>query len=317
MPVKYVPPTLQVMSSQTYVAQGGCEAVTYRVGESAVRDGVRAGSWWFPGYPIPGGGKQDRFALFAAPFDMAQADVRLVVEDAAGNQAERTFIDKFFPNAFKADSIPISDSFLNKVVPEIMSQSPELTDRGNTVDNYLAINRELRAKNAELIKTLAKQSKPEFLWNTAFVMMPNGKVMASFADRRTYVYQEREIDQQTHLGLDLAVTKQAPIPAANSGIIAYARYFGIYGNTVVIDHGYGLQSIYAHLSSISAKEGQKVAIGDIIGKTGDTGLAGGDHLHYCTLLQGLPVKPVEWADSHWIKDRIGNKLGAAFPFKAQ
>jgi murein DD-endopeptidase MepM/ murein hydrolase activator NlpD len=175
----------------------------------------------------------------------------------------------------------------------------------------------LRAKNAELIKSLASQSKPEFLWNTAFVMMPNGKVMASFADRRTYVYQEREIDQQTHLGLDLAVTKQAPIPAANSGIIVYAKYFGIYGNTVVIDHGYGLQSIYAHLSSISVKEGQKVAKGDFIGKTGETGLAGGDHLHYCTLLQGLPVKPVEWADSHWIKDRIGNKLGAAFPFKAQ
>jgi murein DD-endopeptidase MepM/ murein hydrolase activator NlpD len=317
MPVRFVPPTLQVTSSQTYVAQGGCEVVTYRVGESAVRDGVRAGSWWFPGYPIPGGGKQDRFALFAAPFDMIQADVKLVVEDAAGNQAERAFIDKFFPNAFNADNIPISDAFLNKVVPEIMSQSPELTDRGNVLDNYLAINRELRAKNAELIKSLASQSKPEFLWNTAFVMMPNGKVMASFADRRTYVYQEREIDQQTHLGLDLAVTKQAPIPAANSGIIVYAKYFGIYGNTVVIDHGYGLQSIYAHLSSISVKEGQKVAKGDFIGKTGETGLAGGDHLHYCTLLQGLPVKPVEWADSHWIKDRIGNKLGAAFPFKAQ
>jgi hypothetical protein len=138
MPVRFVPPTLQVTSSQTYVAQGGCEVVTYRVGESAVRDGVRAGSWWFPGYPIPGGGKQDRFALFAAPFDMIQADVKLVVEDAAGNQAERAFIDKFFPNAFNADNIPISDAFLNKVVPEIMSQSPELTDRGNVLDNYLA-----------------------------------------------------------------------------------------------------------------------------------------------------------------------------------
>jgi murein DD-endopeptidase MepM/ murein hydrolase activator NlpD len=317
LPVKLVPPSLQITSTQTYAAQGGCEVVTYRVGESAVRDGVRAGSWWFPGYVLPGGGKQDRFALFAVPFDMTQLDVRLVVEDAAGNEAERGFIDMFFPNPFKSDNVEITDAFINKVVPEILSQSPELTDRGNPLDNYLAINRELRQKNAEVIKALARKSKPEFLWNSPFFMMPNSKPMAAFADRRTYLYQGREIDRQTHLGFDLAVTKQSPIPAANSGIVAYARFFGIYGNAVVIDHGYGLQSIYGHMSSIAVKEGQKVAKGDIIGKTGETGLAGGDHLHFCTLLQGLPVNPVEWRDGHWIKDRIAKKLGPAFPFKTQ
>jgi len=138
--------------------------------------------------------------------------------------------------------------------------------------------------------------------------------MAAFADRRTYQYQGRVIDQQIHLGYDLAVTKQAPIPAANDGAVVYARYFGIYGNAVVIDHGYGLMSICGHLSSIAVTEGQKVSRGDIIGKTGDTGLAGGDHLHFCTILQGLPVNPTEWWDGHWIKDHIARKLGAAFPF---
>ena len=315
LPVKFVPPSLQLTSTQTYVAQGGCEVVTYRVGESSVRDGVRAGSWWFPGYRLPGGGKLDRFALFAVPWDKTQSDVSLVAEDAGGNEAVRTFIDKFFPKSFKADQIAISESFLNKVVPEIMSQSPEVTDRGNLLDNYLAINRELRQKNAEEIQSLARQSKPEFLWNTSFLMMPNGKVMAGFADRRTYFYQGREIDQQTHLGFDLAVTKQSPVPAANSGIVVCARFFGIYGNAVVIDHGFGLQSIYGHLSSIAVKEGQKIARGEILGKTGETGLAGGDHLHFCMLLQGFPVNPVEWWDGHWIQDRIAGKLGPGFEFK--
>jgi murein DD-endopeptidase MepM/ murein hydrolase activator NlpD len=317
LPVKLIPPSLQITSTQTYATQGGCEVVTYRIGESAVRDGVRAGSWWFPGYPLPGGGKQDRFALFAVPYDMAQPDVRLVVEDAAGNEAERTFIDKFFPNPFKSDNVVIDDTFINRVVPEILSQSPEITDRGNPLDNYLAINRELRQKNAEVLKELAGKSKPEFLWSSPFFMMPNGKVMAAFADQRTYLYQGRKIDRQDHLGFDLAVTKQAPVPAANSGIILFARFLGIYGNAIVIDHGYGLQSIYGHLSSISVKEGQTVARGDIIGKTGETGLAGGDHLHFCTLLQGLPVNPVEWWDGHWIKDRVAKKLGPAFTFQAQ
>ncbi len=317
LPVRLTPPSLQVTSIQTYAAQGGCEAVTYRVGESATRDGVRAGAWWFPGYPLPGAGKQDRFAIFAAPYDMAQPDIQLVVEDAAGNVAEMGFIDKFFPKPFKSDEIRIDDRFLNKVVPGILSQSPEIKDRGNLLDNYLAINRELRLINAETVKSLSRKSSRSFLWNKPFLQMRNGQVMASFADQRAYIYQDKEIDRQTHLGFDLAITQQAPIPAANDGIVVLARFFGIYGNAVILDHGYGLMTIYGHLSSIEVKEGQKVARGAIIGKTGDTGLAGGDHLHYCTLLQGLPVNPQEWWDGHWIQDRISKKLGSSFKFSME
>jgi murein DD-endopeptidase MepM/ murein hydrolase activator NlpD len=314
LPVQLTPPSLQVTSTQTYVAQGGCEVVTYRVGESSVRDGVRAGSWWFPGYPLPGGGKQDRFAFFAVPYDMEQPDVRLIAEDAAGNGAERSFIDQFSPKSFRSENVEITDAFLGKVVPEILAQSPELKDQGNLLDNYLAINRNLRLKNSETLKSLARKSANAFLWSNPFLSMPNGKAMASFGDKRTYLFQGKVIDHQDHLGYDLAVSKQAPIPAANAGIVVYAGFFGIYGNAVVIDHGYGLMSIYGHLSSIAVTEAQKIARGEIIGKTGETGLAGGDHLHFCTLLQGLPVDPVEWWDGHWIKDRVAKKLGSAFAF---
>ncbi len=314
LPVRLVPPTLNVTSTQTYVAQGGCEAVTYQIGESAIRDGVRAGSWWFPGFPLPGGGSRDRFAFFAVPYDMAPPNVRLVAEDAAGNEAEMGFIDMFFPKSFRSDTIEVTDAFMGKVVPEILSQTPELKESGDLLKDYLMINRDLRQKDGEILKSLAAKSSSAFLWSKPFLRMPNSKPTASFAEQRSYRYQGREIDRQDHLGFDLAVTKQAPIPAANDGIIAYAKFFGIYGNAVVIDHGYGLQTIYGHLSSITVTEGQKVSLGDIIGKTGETGLAGGDHLHFCTLLQGLPVNPVEWWDDHWIKDRIARKLGAAFPF---
>jgi murein DD-endopeptidase MepM/ murein hydrolase activator NlpD len=311
------PPSLNVTSTQVYVAQGGCEVVTYRVGESAVRDGIRAGAWWFPGYPVPGGEKQDRFALFAVPYDMSQPNVQLVAEDAAGNEAAVPFIDKFFPKSFKSDRINVSDNFLNKVVPEILSRSPELKDRGNLLDNYLEINRELREMNRAQLRSLCQKTRPEFLWSKPFLSIPNGKVMAGFGDRRTYLYENHVIDTQNHLGYDLAVVKKYPIPSANDGIVAFAGYFGIYGNAVLVDHGYGLFTLYGHLSSIDVSEGQKVARGDILGKTGETGLAGGDHLHFSTVLQGLPVNPVEWWDSHWISDRIARKLGPAFPFIPQ
>ncbi len=315
LPVHLTPPTLQVSSIQTYAAQGGCEVVVYRVGESAVRDGVQAGDWWFPGYPLPGSGKQDRFAFFAVPYDMAEPKVRLVVSDAAGNEAERAFIDKFFPRPPKNDSIQVGDEFIAKVVPEIMAQSPEIKERGAPLDNYLAINSELRKIDAAALRELAQKSQKAFLWSRPFLMMANAKVMAAFADHRTYLYKGRIIDHQDHLGFDQAVTAHAPVPAANDGVVVLARYFGIYGNAIVVDHGYGLMSLYGHLSAIAVQPGQKVTRGDTLGNTGETGLAGGDHLHFTTLLQGLPVNPVEWWDGHWIKDRVAGKLGPAFRFE--
>ena len=311
LPVRLTPPTLEVTSTHTYVSQGGCELVTYRVGPTAERDGVRSGSWWFPGYSLPGGEEQDRFALFAVPYDMNTPDVLLIAVDDAGNRAEKNFMDRFNRKSFKSDTLNISDSFIAKVVPGILAQSPEIEDRGNPLDNYLAINRELRIKNAETIKALAQKSQPEFLWSKPFLMLPNSKVMATFGEERTYRYEGRTIDHQTHLGYDLASTSKAPIPAPNDGIVVLARFLGIYGNTVIIDHGCGLMSICGHLSSIAVKEGQHVSRGDTIGNTGSTGLAGGDHLHFSNLLQGLPVNPIEWSDAHWIEDRITRKLNEA------
>ena len=138
--------------------------------------------------------------------------------------------------------------------------------------------------------------------------MRNAKVMSAFADRRTYVYGGREVDQQTHLGFDLAAVAHTPVLAANRGVVRLARYFGIYGNAVVVDHGLGLMTLSAHLSAIDVKEGQSVERGEPLGRTGATGLAGGDHLHFTTLVRGLPVNPIEWWDDHWIRDRITSKL---------
>ncbi len=316
IPVRITPPSLHVNSTQTYLTQGGCEAVVYRVGESAVRDGVRADSWWFPGFPLPGGGKQDRFAIFAAPYNLNQADkIRLVAIDGAGNEAELAFIDKFFPKTYRSDSVELTDAFMGKVVPEILAQTPELTDRGSLLNNYLEINGELRRHQNETLKDLATKSRPEFLWSKPFQQVRNGKVMAKFADARTYVNQGKAVDHQDHLGIDLAITQHAPVLAANSGVVVLAKYFGIYGNAIILDHGYGLMTLYGHMSSLKVTEGQKVEQGDVMGETGETGLAGGDHLHYGVLLAGLPVDPAEWWDGHWIKDRIANKLGQALKYE--
>ncbi|HZR02023.1 MAG TPA: M23 family metallopeptidase [Burkholderiales bacterium] len=315
LPVRLVPPTVQVLSTFTYVSQGGAEAVVYRTGDTATRDGVRAGTRFFPGYPLPGGGPHDRFALFSVPYDMDDvSSVKVIAADEAGNETEVRFIDKFFAKPLRRDTITLTDEFMQKVTAEIMSQTPDLADKGSVLENYLQINRDLRKKNNAFLVGLTAKTQHAFLWREPFLPMVNTAIKASFADRRSYVYQARNVDEQDHLGLDMASTRADKVPAANDGVVIFAAYLGIYGNCVVLDHGYGLQTLYGHLSSMDVKEGDKVARGQTLGHSGATGLAGGDHLHFAVMLDGLPVSPIEWFDSKWIHDRLKLKLGNALPF---
>jgi murein DD-endopeptidase MepM/ murein hydrolase activator NlpD len=314
--VRLRPPLLQVTSEHTYVAQGGSEVVVYKVGASSVRDGVLAGEQFFPGYALPGGAEDERFCLFGVPFDLDDHNqVRLVARDDINNEARIPFIDRFFAKPFKQDTIRISDGFLERVVPAIMDQSPELDDQGDLLSNYLLINRDLRRQNAATLTEMSATSTQAFLWDSRFMQMRNAQVMSDFADRRTYVYKGQDVDRQDHLGYDLASTRQAAIQAANDGVVLLARYFGIYGNAVAIDHGFGLISMYGHLSEIAVEEGATIKRGETVGRSGQTGLAGGDHLHFSMLLHGMPVNPAEWWDDHWIHDRLELKLGDALPFE--
>ena len=317
LPVRLIPPTLQVLSTFHYVSRGGSEAVVYRVGETTTRDGVQVDTRFFPGYPLPGGGPGDRFALFAVAYDMPDASsVRLVAEDSAGNAAQRKFVDQFFPKPLRHDTIHLNDAFMQKVTTEIMTQTPSLVDKGNLLDNYLQLNRDLRKANDTFLQQLAQKTQPAFLWREPFLPMVNTAIKANFAERRSYVYQGKTVDEQNHLGLDMASLRADAVPVSNDGVVAFAGYLGIYGNCVVVDHGYGVQTLYGHLSSIDVKEGQQVKRGETIGRSGATGLAGGDHVHFAVMLRGLPVTPIEWFDSKWINDRLKLKLGAALPFEA-
>jgi hypothetical protein len=308
LPVRLNPPALSPQSDAVYVSQGGSECVVYRVGESSVKDGVQAGAAFFPGHPLPGGAPGVKFALFAVPFDLSDASqVRLVAEDEVGNRATASFVHQFFPRRWHRSEIPLTDPFLQKVVPEIVSQSPDVEEKGSLLETYLVINRDLRKVNNAEIRALAGKSRPQFLWSKPFLRMAAAPE-AGFADHRTYTYGGRSVDQQVHLGVDMADTQNVPVPSANDGIVVMAKYLGIYGNTVIVDHGYGLMTLYGHLSSIAVKEGDAVTRSQELGRSGATGLAGGDHLHYSVLVEGTFVIPKEWWDAHWIQDRIVRKL---------
>lgn len=306
--VKFTPPRLESLSTPLPITQGGAGVVFYRTTDDAKHFGVQIGETFFPGYPTPGE-DYSFFSLIAFPHDLpAKTPVQLVADDGLGNKAVQTVDIKVNPKQWRTRNIKITDRFIERTVLPIIAQTTGVEDQSDPLKNFLAINNGLRTINANRLMELASASKPEFMWRGAFVQLSNSQVEAAFADHRKYVYHGKVVDTQYHLGFDLAVTKHYPVEAANSGEIVLAEYFGIYGNTIVIDHGYGLQSLYAHLSSLESKKGDYVRKGQIIARSGMTGLAAGDHLHFSLLLHGVQINPIEWWDPDWVQSRISERL---------
>jgi murein DD-endopeptidase MepM/ murein hydrolase activator NlpD len=309
LPVRLRPPRLELVSSQHYGRQGGSGAVVYRIGDTAVRSGVRAGSHESRGFHLEGGSADELFALYALPWDLDdESEIRLFAEDDAGNRVEIPFLDLFKPMPRRTDTIELTDAFFERVVPAIADRTAGFDVSESLLDQYLVINGELRQAELDRVASLAAVSEPSFLWSGPFLQMPNSALKANFAQVRTYLYQGREVDRQTHLGLDLASTAHAPVPAPNSGRVVVAGWMTLYGNAVVMDHGYGLMSLCGHLSTVDVAVGDEVERGQILGTSGATGLAGGDHLHLEVFLHGQSVDPLEWLDQKWIEDNITSKL---------
>ena len=318
--VRLDPPRVGVISTHHYVNLGGSEFIVYRVTPPDVESGVRVGGVSYPGFPGTAAGLTDpslKVALFALLYDQKlETPMEVFARDAAGNEARAQFEYRVFPKRFRSSTIPLDERFLARVVPPILQGAPQLKNPPNELlPAFLAINNDLRRTNNETIASLARKTAPTILWDRAFQPYGGAQVESSFADFRTYVYAGKQVDKQVHLGFDLAKTANAPVTAANRGSVVFASELGIYGNCVIVDHGLGVQSLYAHLSSIAVRDGERVSKGQVLGNSGQTGLAGGDHLHFSMLLNGQFVNATEWWDQHWIDDRITRKLhDAGLPF---
>jgi murein DD-endopeptidase MepM/ murein hydrolase activator NlpD len=317
--VRLMPPQVGIVSQFHYINHGGSEMVVYRVRPADVDSGVRVGDFEYSGYPTTGAGLETadpglRVAFFALHWNQdVKAPINLFARDEVGNESRASFDYRVFPKNFRNSRIELNDRFLQKVVPEILYNTPELKveNPSDLLGSYLRINNDLRRENNARIAAMAHGSAPEILWEGAFKQLTNTAVEAGFADQRSYIYGGEVVDRQVHLGFDLASTTNAAVRAANRGTVVHAGWLGIYGNCVILDHGMGLQSLYAHLSSIDVGVGDTVEKDAQLGLSGQTGLAGGDHLHFTMLLGGHAITPIDWWSPQWIEDRVTRKLRQA------
>ena len=295
------PPRVSADGERHYINQGGAELVMLAPGGSWNEAGVRVGKYTFRSFPMPGSPAQ-RFSMIAYPWDLdGDAVPTVYARNAAGAEATAPVEFRLKAKKFRARDFELTDALAAKLVNSV-DPNGTLAPGKDLLARFLVINGAMRHANNQQLFDLRLQTEEKILWKGAFLHW--GKEEANFADLRNYVYHGQRVDQQVHLGFDLSDVAGGSVSAANDGRVVWAKDLGIFGNCVVIDHGYSVQSIYGHLNSIDVKVGDTVAKGQKIGIAGQTGLAGGIHVHFGMQVDGVQVNPREWWDEHWIHDHI-------------
>jgi murein DD-endopeptidase MepM/ murein hydrolase activator NlpD len=323
------PPRISLESGLSYVDRGGSGAVAYSVSEPTVRDGVEVGTEGEPGAafyrgfatgagaaagaPDPGAVPAGRrVALFAVGRNAPpKARVQVVALDRAGNAARASWALVLKEKPFPQGNVTLPEGFLESKAEPLARAAGIPTQ--DLVESFRAVNTDLRRRNEDRIRELTAQSEPVALFRGAFEQLRNSKVTSRFAEDRIYFVRGQRVSEATHYGYDLASTAGATITAANAGRVLFAGDLGIYGECVLLDHGLGLASLYGHLSQIDVAAGDRVEKGQALGRSGETGLAGGDHLHFALLLGGTYVDPVEWWDPKWVAEHVETALSGAPP----
>ncbi len=300
------PPRINISTLPPNVRRGGSAVIRYTINEDVEQSGVLVNDKLFSGFKQDDGSYICYFA-FSHKLTPEEFLPKIMAKDFAGNTTTNNLRVHAIPRVFKEDIINLSDNFLERLSARLGHLAPNAT---TNFERFIIINKDIRLANADFLAHLSKQTSPKSMWKGLFLRLPRAASRAGYGDHRTYMYKGEVVDNQWHLGFDLASVRQAPIPAANTGKVIFAGELGIYGKLVVLDHGLGLMSLYSHLTNIQAKVGDMLNKGDTLGTTGETGMAFGDHLHFGILVGGAEVTPLEWLDPKWIRDNVTDRLKA-------
>jgi len=306
--IDYKRPDINILSNSYSVTRGGVGLVVFQVKDKSLKDFyVEASGNRFKAEPYK---KQGYYAtLIVWPFDKENFHANIVAEDKAGNKRVSNIPFYLLSKKYKTSWIEAKDKFIDGKISDLIASDPDYSMINDRLEKLKTINEVMRAKNEKLIHSLSKEVSDELLteWKIKrFYPLKNAAKVASFGDDRHYYYKtkDNEVSESKHVGLDLASTKMAKIISSNAGTVVYSDDNGIYGNMPMINHGFGLYTLYGHCSNILVKTGDEISAGSAIAKTGKSGLALGDHLHFGVLVQGIEVRPEEWMDSRWIRDNI-------------
>lgn len=307
-------PSLNIVSHSYKIKKGGSALVIFKATDTNLKNiyiqtnfgkKFKAQPFYKDGYYI---------SLLAWPVTQKSFRATIYAQDYANN-ISKSYIPLYLKDKkYRLSNIKLSDRFLKGKIAQLSEEFTETGGVSDSIEQFKIINEDVRAKNEKLIHEITSNVSnsmiSDFKINKMYPLK-NAKIVASFGDHRKYSYKGDPISESYHLGLDMASNAMADIKPQNGGEVVYSNYNGIYGNMPVVYHGLGLYTLYGHCSSINISNGDYLQAKGTIAKTGKSGYAMGDHLHFGVLVQGIEVRPEEWMDDKWMKLNISDVIKEA------
>jgi len=308
-------PIANVISNSRYMQRGGSGVVIVKVQDDNLEDAYISFNDTKKFKLIPFYKENYYIALIAWPMDISTfSRVNLMVIDKAENKTITKVPFYIQKKIVKQDNIQLTEKFIKNVSANVLEQSFEPVPE-DMKEIFVYSNTVLRDKNIQTIEqSVTKNASIDRVDSfdiNAFKRLRGSKTVAGYGDKRHYYLNGEKINEAWHLGIDWASVKKAPVRTSNEGKVIFKNYLGLYGNTIIIDHGMGLSTLYAHTSSQHVEVGENISKHKKIANTGSTGAVFGDHLHFGVLIQGVEVNPIEWMDNNWIKVRITDVIEKA------
>jgi murein DD-endopeptidase MepM/ murein hydrolase activator NlpD len=211
-------------------------------------------------------------ALYGTDINQKTGTTTITATFGDGSRASGSFV--IMPRIRPTESLP---------VPETLG--------GNSVANQALVLTMLAKENAAIAAVYSRTDKA--LWTSSFAFPVASTTDSPLTVTDPYGYnRDSGANTITHKGVDFHAPPGTPVYAVNRGVVRVAKSYTVYGNTVIIDHGLGLLSMYMHLSKMSVAPGQLVTKGQRLGLSGETGYAEGPHLHLTIRIGGVSVDPM-------------------------
>lgn len=308
-------PVLSVIASSYKIQKGGSAIVIFKAEDAQMKSltiETNVGKTFIaqPFY------KKGYYAsLLAWPVQNESFSAVVVAKDKAGNETRSSVPLRLKDHVYRVSNIELSDAFLDGKIAELAGVYEQTVGVDDRLEQFKIINENVRADNEKIIHQVTSKVSNDMITDfkpIPFYPLVNGQKVADFGDHRIYSYKgQKDISSAYHMGLDLASVAMGPITSSNGGKVVFSEPNGIYGNLPIIDHGFGLYTLYGHCSEVHVREKESVVAAQQIAKTGLSGYAMGDHLHFGILVQGIEVRPEEWMDSKWIADNITSVIDTA------
>ena len=302
-------PALAVLNQSYKIIQGGAASAVFMASDDSgeLSELYVESSFGKKFKPVPFYKDGYYAVLLAWPSVESSFSASVVATDKAGNTSKTPIRLYLQSKKYIESKIAISNAFIDGKITELVNEYSKDANQMDAIAKFKFVNETLRNVNEDIIKQITSQIREDKLGEfkmTPFYPLKNGAVVAGFGDHRIFSFDGAELSESYHMGIDFASTAMADIVASNGGEVVFAGKNGIYGNNMIIYHGFGLYTLYSHSTTMAYEQGEIVTSGVNIATTGTTGLALGDHLHFGVLIQGIEVRPEEWMDRKWMKESV-------------